>query len=97
MRKWPDKKLTYAANITVAALVSGYMLSLGHLLMLGVGPDMLSVVILPASILGVSVFPLYKGIKSRANTNIAIAAFIGSAALALWVRVDPIASTIPLY
>jgi len=97
MRKWPDKKLTYAVNITVAALVSGYMLSLGHLLMLGVGPDMLSVVILPASILGVSVFPLYKGIKSRANTNIAIAAFIGSAALALWVRVDPIASTIPLY
>ena len=97
MRKWPDEKLTLGINFIVVILVAGYMLSLGHLLMLGVGPDMLSVAILPAAILGVSVFPLYKGMKSRANTHIAIAAIIGSTALALWVRIDPIASTVPLY
>lgn len=96
-QQWPDKKWTLGINITVAALVAGYMLSLGHLLMLGVGPDMLSVAILPAAILALAVFPIYKGVQRDIKNYIAIAGVIGAVALALWVRLDPIASTVPLY
>lgn len=78
-------------------LVFGYMLSLGHLLMLGVGPDMLSVAILPAAIATLALTPLYPGLsKLWANIG-ALGGLAVATVIALWIRLDPIAATVPLY
>ena len=79
------------------ALVIGYMLGLFHLLMVGVGPDVPSVAILPLALLSLAILPLYPGTRSRAGNGIALISVGLSVATALWIRLDPVASTVPLY
>ncbi len=81
----------------LAALVIGYMLSLSHLLLLGVGPDMLAAVILPAAIAAIAVLPLYAGHSVKIRARLAAACFVAAVGLAVWIRLDPIAATVPLY
>lgn len=94
---WPDKKRSLAGAAILTTLVTGYMLALGHLLMLGVGPDMLSVAILPAAIAALSVLPLYAGLPKPKVKILALMGLLASTVIALWIRFDPIASTVPLY
>jgi len=96
-QRWPDKKFERIITVILASLVIGYMLTLGHLLMLGVGPDMLTVAILPAAIAGLAIMPLYPALSKRMSTVLAITGLLASTCLALWIRLDPIASTVPLY
>ena len=85
------------APALLAAIVIGYMLGLFHLLMVGVGPDMPSVAILPLALLSLAALPFFAGLKPRtANIAVGLCLFIAIAA-ALWIRFDPIASTVPLY
>jgi len=70
---------------------------LGHLLMQGVGPDMLSVAILPAALAALSLLPIFPGLSKSITRYIVIAGFIAAIAIALWIRLDPIASTVPTY
>lgn len=81
----------------MAAIVSGYMIGLGHLLMQGVGPDMLSVAILPASLGALALLPLYVGLPKSINRALIISGLILAFAIALWIRLDPIAVTVPSY
>ena len=81
----------------IAALVIGYMLGLFHLLMVGVGPDLPSVAILPFALLTLAILPLYPGTQSRAGNKLAFISLGLSVAAALWIRLDPVASTVPLY
>ena len=97
MQRWPDKIFAKASVVLIASIIVGYMISLGHLLMLGVGPDMLSVAILPAAIAALAILPLYKGVSKRTAYSLGIMGLVVSAGIALWIRLDPIAATVPLY
>lgn len=97
MSRHPDNKISLAATVFITALITGYMLSLEHLLMLGVGPNLLSVAILPAAIIALSISPLYADISKRTAAALAIAGLCLSIVIALWIRFDPVASTVPLY
>jgi len=65
------KLKTRWAPALLPALVIGYMLGLFHLLMVGVGPDMPSVAILPLALLTLVLLPLYPGTQSRAGNGLA--------------------------
>ncbi|MGB0905927.1 MAG: M20/M25/M40 family metallo-hydrolase [Maricaulaceae bacterium] len=80
-----------------AILVIAYMIMLGHLLMLGVGPNVPSVAILPASLAVMALLPLYPGLPKKWNKAVGGAGLVLATVLALWVRLDPIAATVPLY
>ena len=95
--RWPDRKFGAVAAVIMTAMVAGYMLSIGHLLMLGVGPNMLPVAILPAAIAALAILPLYQGLPKRACKILAITGLAVSILIALWIRLDPIAATVPLY
>lgn len=84
-------------SVIIVAMVVGYMLGLGHLLMLGVGADMLSVAILPAAIVVLTLAPVYAGLTRAQSRYVALALFIAGVLIALLVRFDPVASTVPLY
>jgi len=96
-QKRPNTHLGIGLTIITAILITGYMLMLGHLLMQGVGPDMLSVAILPAALAALAVLPLYPGLLKSIRRYVGLAGFIIAIAIALWIRLDPIASTVPTY
>jgi len=97
MERWPDKIISSIIAIILSALVLGYMIGLGHLLMLGVGPDVLMAAILPASLAALSLLLFYKDVPKHINHKLIMSGAVVSVGIALWVRLDPIASTIPLY
>lgn len=83
-----------AATI-VAALVTGYMLSLGFQVMQGVGPGMPYAAMLPAALGVLSWLPLWPGFaRIRA---FAIVFLAGALAISLWVRFDPVPPTVAVY
>lgn len=83
------------AAAIVAALVTGYMLSLGFQVMQGVGPGMPYAAMLPAALGVLSWLPLWPGIaKSRLIATVLLA---GALAVALWVRFDPVPPTVAVY
>ena len=90
-------KLGVWLTIGIASIITAYMLMLGHLLMQGVGPDMLSVAIVPAALLSLSLLPLYPGLPKSITRYMILTGFILAMAIALWIRLDPIASTVPTY
>ena len=97
LSRWPDTLSGSSAACVCAAIVSGYMMFLGHFLMLGVGPNMLFIAILPAAIAALAILPIFPDMAKETNNRLAVAAAFISLAIALWVRLDPIASTVPLY
>lgn len=95
--RWDGRKLGIWLSAAFAALITGYMVALGHLLMLGVGPNLPSAVILPAALTVLALLPLYKGMPKRASMNSAIGVLMFAVVTAMWIRIDPIAATVPLY
>ena len=81
----------------LSALILGYMLGLFHLLMLGVGPALPSVAILPLALMTIAILPLFPKLGKRASWSIAIIAIILAVIMALWIRLDPMAATVPGY
>lgn len=96
-RKTPRSNWGIAVTIILAAIIAGYMLGLGHLLMLGIGPDMPSAVILPAAILALILAPVYPTLSRRKANMSVFAGLVLSVIMAVWIRLDPIAATIPVY
>ena len=95
--RWPKHMASQGLAAIITALVVGYMLSLGHLLMLGVGPDLLAVAVLPAAIAVSAILPMLVALPKVASRYLAITGLVVSIGVALWIRLDPIASTVPLY
>jgi len=73
------------------------MIMLGHLLLLGVGPTMLPVAILIAAISVLALMPFWPGTEKGQDKKLILVRLGIIIALALWIRFDPIASTVPLY
>lgn len=86
-----------ALAIILGALVMGYVAGLGHLLMLGVGPDLPSTAILLAALALIFIMPLFCKLPKWAALTAAFVALAVSFTAALWIRLDPIAATVPLY
>ena len=86
-----------ASVILTSAFVLGYMIFLAHLLMLGVGADMLSVIILPAALAAMLIAPLTPQMMHKPRKMIILTSLMLSLAVALYIRFDPIASTVPVY
>lgn len=97
MQRYSERLFTKILAVILTALIFGYMVNLGHLLMLGVGPDLLSAAILPAAIAALVLLALYQKISKGAAKSLAVTGFFFATALALWIRLDPIAVTVPLY
>jgi len=96
-KKLPSERLGTLTAVVFGALVMGYMIGLGHLLMLGVGPDLPSLAIIIMAAGSLFLLPLYQGLSKSAAYGLAAIFFALSLAQALFIRLDPIASTIALY
>ena len=86
-----------AVRIAVAALVCGYMLSLGHQLMQGVGPTLPFAIALPLALAVLTALPLWPGIVARKARVIALAALLGAMSVSLWVLLDAPAASRAVY
>jgi len=95
--KWSDNIMGSIIAVVAAALVLGYMLGLNHLLIQGVGPDMLAVAIVPAALGILAIMPLLKAMPKPMAYSMSVAGLVFAIGIALWIRLDPIASTVPLY
>jgi len=81
----------------VAASVVGYMLALGHQVMQGVGPTMPMAAALPLALGALGLLPVWHGVTSRTARFSAACLLILAMAVALWVRLDPVAETVAVY
>lgn len=81
----------------VAASVVGYMLALGHQVMQGVGPTMPMAAALPLALGALGLLPVWHGVTSRTARTGAAGLLILAMAVALWVRLDPVAETVAVY
>lgn len=79
------------------ALVLGYMLSFGHQVMQGVGPNLPYAAVLPLAVAAMALLPLWEAIPARAARIGAALLLVAALGTALTVRLDPIADTVPAY
>jgi len=89
--------LTRMGSIILVIPVLGYMLGLGHLILLGVGPDMLSVAVIPAIVAVLALALIWPEISKIKARNLSIILLMMAVILALWIRLDPVADTVPTY
>lgn len=97
LMNWPEALWAKIGVAIMSALIFGYMITLGHLLMLGVGPDMLWVAAVPAAIAVLALAPLMPGFSSRARRFVPAICMVLAIGAALYIRLDPIAVTVPAY
>ncbi|SOB87880.1 Peptidase family M28 [Sphingomonas guangdongensis] len=87
-----------AALVAAAALGVGYMLGFGFFVMQAVGPGLPMIAALPLAISMVLLLPLVPAAASpqwsRRSAAVLLSVALG---IALWVRLDPIAPTVPAY
>jgi hypothetical protein len=92
-----NRAVRIAAAAVAAALVTGYMVQLGHQLVQGVGDKMLPVVALPIAFAALSWLPLWPGLRRGTMVAAGVGLLVVGLALALWVRLDPIAPSVAVY
>lgn len=90
---WPNRAL----QLAVLALVTGFMLGLGHFLMQGVGPDTPMAVALPLALGVLPIVVLWPGLGKTTIRNAVLAMLAGATAVALWVQLDAPAETAAVY
>lgn len=83
--------------LVLGAPVIGYMIALGHQVMQGVGPNLPMVAVLPLTVAGLAVLPLWEGLSARSARMAAAVLLVAALGTALTVRLDPLADTVPVY
>ena len=91
-----DAKSRVGAMIS-GAVILGYMLSLGHQVMQGVGPGLPVAAVLPLAMGSLAVLPLWEGLRPRTARTAAAVLLVIAIGTALTVRLDPLADTVPVY
>ncbi|KQT32657.1 hypothetical protein ASG29_13035 [Sphingomonas sp. Leaf412] len=86
-----------AAAIVAAALVTGYLLGFGFFLMQAVGPKTPIAAVLPLLPVALVLAPLAGRIARRRALAVAAVLLVLGAGVALWVRADPLAPSVPPY
>ncbi|MXO90167.1 M20/M25/M40 family metallo-hydrolase [Pontixanthobacter aquaemixtae] len=84
-------------KVIPSALLFGFVLQYGHQLMQGVGPDLPSVVALLAVMLLPVLGLLVPSVDRKRAFTLAGVCLVLAAAIALWVRFDPVADTVAAY
>lgn len=98
LRRFVPAGLALVVDGVVAAVSLGYGLTLGFLLMQGVGPDMPGAVALPLGVAVMTLLPLRPNPLSRGSLAICVTCLLTAAlAVAAWVRFDEMAATIATY
>ncbi|MCJ1959743.1 M20/M25/M40 family metallo-hydrolase [Novosphingobium mangrovi (ex Hu et al. 2023)] len=98
LRRFVPAGLALVVDGVVAAVSLGYGLTLGFLLMQGVGPDMPGAVALPLGVAVMTLLPLRPQPLSRGTLAICVTCLLTAAvAVAAWVRFDDMAATIATY
>lgn len=85
------------AALILGAPVIGYMISMGHFVMQGVGPNLPMAAVLPLAVAALAVLPLWEGLSPRAARLAAAALLVVALGTALTVRLDPLADTVAVY
>jgi hypothetical protein len=85
------------AAVIAGALVTGYMVQLGHQLMQGIGDTMLWAIAFPIAFAALSWLPVWPGLTRRVANLTALALLLVALAVALWVRLDPVAPSAAVY
>jgi hypothetical protein len=85
------------AAAACAALVTGLMLQNGHQLMLGVGPSLPSVAALPLALVLAAVLPILPPLRRGRVWAAAAVCLMVAGAVALQVRLDPVADSVAVY
>lgn len=86
-----------AVWIGVATLVIGYMLSLGHQLMQGVGPTRPFAIALPLALGVLTALPIWPGVDAQKARVLALAALLSAMSVSLWVLLDAPAASRAVY
>lgn len=86
-----------AAAMVAAILGMGYMLGLGFFLLQAVGPGMPMIAAIPLAVSAVLMLPLLPEIAPRRARAAALALLLVATGIALWVLLDPVAPSVPLY
>jgi hypothetical protein len=89
---WPK-----VLNVVLGALVLGFLLQYGHQLMQAVGPDYPSSVAFLAALLLPTLGLLVPSVDRKKAWSVAGICLVLAAAVALWVRFDPVADTVAAY
>ncbi len=84
-------------RVLLAAAALGMLLQFGHMFMQGVGADLPSVVALLAALAIPVLGPMIPPIAPRQAVRIAVLCVMGALAVALVVRFDPVADTVPVF
>ena len=86
-----------AVTGVLGAIVLGFLLQYGHQLMQGVGPDMPSTIALLAALALPTLGLLVSDANRNAAFKVAGVCLVLAAAMALWVKFDPVADTVAAY
>ncbi|OYU33355.1 M20/M25/M40 family metallo-hydrolase [Novosphingobium sp. PASSN1] len=92
-----DDGISWAGAMISGAPILGYMLSLGHQVMQGVGPGLPVAAVLPLAVASLAVLPLWEGISAQKVRIAAAVLLVAALGTALTVRLDPLADTVPVY
>ncbi len=95
-KRWPGKASQWL-SVAVAALVFGYMLSLGHQLMQGVGPTTPWMAALLLGIALAALAPLLPTMPTKRALIGALVFALAGTAVAIAIRSDPLADTVAVY
>lgn len=85
------------ARVVAAALGVGYLLGFAVFLLQGIGPDTPGAVALPLALAAMLVWPLIPPMRARSAATAGLALLVAATGIALWVRLDPLAPTVPAY
>lgn len=91
--EWAGK----AAVVIAATLVTGYITALGFLLIEAVGPVTPMVAAVPLTIATIVIAPIAPATERRPVVAAAGVLLAAAVAIALWVRLDPVAGTVAVY
>ncbi|MDA7788056.1 M20/M25/M40 family metallo-hydrolase [Sphingomonadaceae bacterium] len=86
-----------AVAAVTAVLVLAYNIGLAHQVMQGIGADVPMAVSLPVTLAAMALLPFWPAWPARRVWQASAALLIVAAAIALWVRLDPVADTVAVY
>ena len=87
--------LATPAAMVAAVLVLAWLGGLAHSILLGIGAGMPSVAAVFAPLVMLTLWPLLPRVSRRAAWAAALLLVAGAGGLALWVRLDPVAASVP--
>ncbi|MCR2833951.1 M20/M25/M40 family metallo-hydrolase [Parerythrobacter lacustris] len=86
-----------ALRVVLASVALGMLLQFGHMFMQGVGPDLPSVGVLLAALAIPVLGPLVPPVEAKRAVVVAAICTVAALTIATYVRLDPIAETVPAY